>query len=398
MKAVIGNMKRFFNRFKKENPTLQVSIPIIGISANIPLAETDIIRPTRKKTNLEDRNSQFVEQNTDKLIDFYYEYKKSKEFKFSSAPYADTIPLRQDKNGFSYGIDVNKFIVKTINAKYMPPLELRKHYDEAIMLFKELGKIRKNKSDEWENNSCIKITNWDNDKKIITIQPATYFDQVGTNLTIDWSSSLINKDNPSATIRNSLERHEDGRLPKLQTSILANTLGVSVVLVNTMTKDVLIPIRGSQQAIMTNGEGQFHCSASGVFELDNFPLNGEELKFDIFIDGMHKEIEEELGLEKEYYKLIPLAFSRELVRGGKPQLFFIAETELDIRDIKLKMTQAVDAWEFINENLLPDNSKLKKHINSPLEAPQNLFTYEGWMALKIALAYLYNEEPPFLIC
>ncbi len=73
MKAVIGNMKRFFDRFKKENPTLQVNIPIVGITANIPLSETDIIQPVRKQINLNDKNTPFVEQNTNKLINFYYE-------------------------------------------------------------------------------------------------------------------------------------------------------------------------------------------------------------------------------------------------------------------------------------------------------------------------------------
>jgi hypothetical protein len=396
MKAVIGNLKHFFERFKKANSTVQVGI--LGLTTNIPLFETNIIQPVRKRINLNDKKTPFVEQNINKLINFYYEYKKNKEFRFSSAPYADTIPLKENHKGFLYGVDINKLKIKTINAKYKPPLELQKHYDEAISLFKKLGKIRQNQNFEWENNNCIKITEWNMDKQIITIQPATYFDQIGTNLTVDWASTFIDENNPSATIRNNIEGHEDGKLPKLKTSILANTLGVSVVLVNKITKDVLIPIRGVEQAIMTNGVGQFHCSASGVFELDNFPSNGEILKFDIFLNGMHKEIQEEIGLTKKFYELIPLAFSRELVRGGKPQLFFIAETELDIKDIKSKMSQATDTWEFIDEKSLSDNSELKKYINSPLEAPKNLFTYEGWMSLKIALAYLYDEEPPFMIC
>ena len=31
MKAAIGNMKNFFERFKKENPNLQISIPLTEV-------------------------------------------------------------------------------------------------------------------------------------------------------------------------------------------------------------------------------------------------------------------------------------------------------------------------------------------------------------------------------
>lgn len=397
MKAVIGSMKRFFERFKKENPTLQVSIPIIGVTANIPLSEVGILHGTRKGINKNDTNTPFVQFKTKDLITFYEQYKNSKEYKFSRSPYAETIPLKKNNDGFLYGSNVEEFKVATINAKYKPPIYLKKHHDEAISLFKDLNKIRKDKNNKWENNNCIRVSEWNIEKKTITIQPATYFDQVGTNLTLDWASGLLD-DNPSSTIRNNFESHENGILPKLKTSILANTLGVAVVLINNKTKEVLIPIRGSKQAVMADGKGKFHCSASGVFELDDFPSKGEELTFDIFIQGMQKEIKEEIGLSKEFYKLIPLAFTRELARGGKPQLFFIAETDLDIQNIKSTMTNAIDAWEFISDNDLPINSQLREYLNSPLEAPQELFTYEGWMALKIALAYLYSEEPPFSVC
>jgi len=397
MKAVIGNLKRFFERFKKENQTIQISIPIIGVTANIPLSEAGILQATRKGIDKNDIKTPFVQSATKDLIIFYEQYKNSKEYKFSRSPYAETIPLKQDNDGFHYGVNVEDFIISTINAQYRPPIFLMKHYNEAINLFKSLNKIRKDKDNKWENNSCIRISEWNSDTKTITIQPATYFDQVGTNLSIDWASGLIDDDNAS-TIRNTIESNENGMLPRLKNSILANTLGVAVVLINKETKEVLIPIRGSEQAIMSDGKGKFHCSASGVFELDDFPIKGEKLTFDIFMQGMKKEIKEEIGLSTDSYKLIPLAFTRELARGGKPQLFFIAETKLDIKSIKSSMINAINAWEFINENDLPNDSQLKKYLNAPLEAPQELFTYEGWMALRIASAYINKEEPPFTVC
>jgi len=399
MKVTIGNMRNFFERFRKENPTLQISIPVIGgLSANIPLAETGKLHATRKGIDRYDYDTPFVRGNTEDLISFYEQYKNNKEYKFCRSPYAETIPLKKNNDGFVYGMDVDELKIKAIGVRYVAPSFLKKHYEGAVALFKDLNKIRWNeKEKEWENNKCVRIAEWNTESKTVTIQPATYFDQVGTNLTIDWASGLINE-NPVSTIRNDIESHENCALPKLNTSILANTLGVAVVLVNDKSKEVLVPIRGSEQAIMAKGKGQFHCSASGVFELDDFPSEIEELTFDIFMKGMEKEIEEEIGLSADLYNLVPLAFTRELVRGGKPQLFFIAKTDIDIRNIKTTMKNAQDNWEFINEDELPIDSQLHEYLDAPLKSPQEMFSYEGWMALKIALAYLYRDEPPFPIC
>lgn len=399
MKAAIGSMKKFYERFKKENPNLQISIPVIGgLSANIPLAEAGKMQATRKGIDRNDKNTPFVQVNTKDLVTFYEQYKNNKEYKFSRSPYAETIPLKNSIDGFSYGIDVDDIKVAAINSQYRPPDILEKHYEGAIALFKDLNKIRWDEDEEkWENNNCLRIAEWNVEKKVVTVQPATYFDQVGTNLTIDWASGLLDE-NTMSTIRNDIESHDNCALPKLNTSVLANTLGVAVVLVNTDTIEVLVPIRGSEQAIMADGKGQFHCSASGVFELDNFPSETKDLTFDVFMRGMEKEIEEEIGLTNDCYSLVPLAFTRELVRGGKPQLFFIAKTNIDIRSIKSTMKDAQDNWEFINGEDLPIDSPLRKHLDSPLKAPQEMFSYEGWMALKIALAYLYKDEPPFPIC
>ena len=113
---------------------------------------------------------------------------------------------------------------------------------------------------------------------------------------------------------------------------------------------------------------------------------------------MEKEIESEIGLKPEQYNLIPLAFTRELVRGGKPQLFFIAETTLDIGNIQSEMKMAEESWEFINIEDVTENNPMYEYIKSPLSAPQDMFTYEGWMAMKIAMAYFYKTEPPFSAC
>ncbi len=108
---------------------------------------------------------------------------------------------------------------------------------------------------------------------------------------------------------------------------------------------------------------------------------------------MEKEIKDEIGITNDKYNLIPLAFSRELVRGGKPQLFL----DIDISALKAMMHNAEENWEFIKENDLPDDSPLKKHLHAPLEATQEMFSYEGFMAFKIIQAYMNRTDAPFPI-
>ncbi|KJY80758.1 hypothetical protein TW81_18665 [Vibrio galatheae] len=399
MKVVIGSLKRFWKRYKEENPTIQLSVPIVGgFAANIPLAEKGKLKRTRTGVNAQDRANPFVESDTNNLVKYYSHYELEKEYKFCRSPYAETIPLRRGSKGFSYGKNVDDLEVSFIDAKYMVPDYLKEHSEKAVELFKALGKIKiDDRTGEFQNDYSIRITSFDIAENKVHIQPATYFDQVATNLTLDWASGVLGED-PLLTIRNDYEKAHNGLLTPLRSSILANTLGVAAVVVNPDTNEVLVPIRGNEQAIMDNGLGKFHCSVSGVFAWNEHETIANTLSFDFFYKGIEKEIKSEIGLRPNQYNLIPLAFTRELVRGGKPQLFFIAETTLDIASIHSEMEAAEESWEFISIESIDESNPLYKYIESPLSAPQEMFTYEGWMALKIAMAYLYKTEPPFRAC
>ncbi|MFA0677815.1 hypothetical protein AB4567_26185, partial [Vibrio sp. 10N.222.51.A6] len=92
MKAVIGSLKRFWKRYKEENPTIQLSVPFVGgFAANIPLVEKGKIKRTRTGINAQDKIGLFVESNTNNLVKFYSQYELEKEYKFCRAPYAETI-------------------------------------------------------------------------------------------------------------------------------------------------------------------------------------------------------------------------------------------------------------------------------------------------------------------
>lgn len=393
MKIVVDNIKNYFNRVKKANSNL--TIGFAGLSVNIPLMEDGKIKPSRKGVVVADRATPFIQENLDAIVGFYSKYESAKEIVYCQAPYVETIPLRKGDVGFEFGIDVNELNVRFLKAKYMPPVRIKAHCEQSVDLFKNIGRIKKDRNNEWENNETIKISDFNLDKKEVVIQPATYFDQVGTNLTLDWASGCLG-DNHSATLRNDIEKTVDGALPRLKNSVLANTLGVAAVIVS-RGEDVLIPIRGNEQAVMVDKKGKFHCSASGVFAWDKADASAINIDFEFFIDGMAKEIHSETGLLKEECIITPLAFSRELIRGGKPQLFFIAETNVCMEELKARMSNAEEHWEFISIADLTEDSPLRPYLHSPLQAPQSMFTYEGWMAINVAMAYIRDEEPPFEI-
>ncbi len=370
-----------------------------GVNIVVPIGLGDEPVPTRIGIDPSDKQTPFVETRLEPLYGWYYGYRKGRLFHEWLA-YADVLLLKKGDYGFQSGQDVNDFVVIIRKDAYSVPHSLREHQSTAVQLFKDIGRLRKiPNTDEYENDISARIISWSSDSKQIEIQSACYFDQVATNLTLDWASGYIYKGQTcsrNATIRGCVERPVNGMLPPLQESILANTLGVAAIL-RTADDQLLIPIRGDNQAIFSRKEGQFHCSASGVFKWKYVLDAGEQADFDVFSEGMRDEIYRELNLPRDSYILIPLAFARELARGGKPQLFFIAECKLTLAEVKQYMKDAEENWEFLDEKDLPPESPLTQWLDDQVtptytrETLERCFTIEGWMALRLAQAYRARE-------
>ena len=163
------------------------------------------------------------------------------------------------------------------------------------------------------------------------LQAASYFDQVRTNLTLDEPFSL------GETVRIA-DLGTEGHLKDLSESIMANTIGVSAVWVmecddkgkNDRLRFFLRPRRGTT-GVFTDMLG----TISGVVEP---PVDGafEETSLeDYLMKEIRREFYQESGfnryladnsLSEEVVKICPLAFMRELTRGGKPQFFFMIVT------------------------------------------------------------------------
>jgi hypothetical protein len=363
-------MRTFFMKgpltgWRKLTASAEVSIPLgIGQIKLSPGAKAPLV--TRFGYDIKDRKTPFYESRLIPLSDFYFGYKDSVELKYDHV-YAELrpiacvgmVPLEGD------AIDESTIRIALSPYAYEIPPRLRQHADAAVELFKELGKINAI-DDLWENNRAVSLKSIDATGRI-EARMASYFDQVATNLTLDWESRLIDQRMP--TIRSGMETSPDGRLPPLASSCLANTLGTAVMFYSKDLQPLLRLRNATMAAIPSN---KLHCTASGVMELPPGTLPGEH-GFGIFRWGMEQEIADELGLTPDQYDLYPVAIARELPRGGKPQLFWAAVAKVDDDVIRTAAADCPECGEFIQDAdnvLFHGQPDVSRHYVGE-------FTYEG---------------------
>lgn len=366
-----------------------------AIPAHVPF-------PVRYGDDATDRNTPFVQDDLATLYDWYPGYQATLAFQQWSA-YADVELLHHQGHGFAAGRNVTDLLVTFKPGGYSLPASLRRHSQAAVDLFKALGWIRLSPDNNtYRNDSTLRVLRWPTpaDREII-VQLADYFDQVATNLTLDWASGRLDNVEGHPTLRSAIERPRDGRLLGLSDSAWANTLGVAAFLY-TGDRRIFIPIRGSEQAIM-NGAGQLHCSASGVFQLDQAYAQGSgvgaSMSFEFLTACMRRGILKELYLADHEYDLIPPAFAREIARGGKPQLFFAATTALTLADVLTRLRGAPEPWAFSDESRLPVGLPVtawlarREDIEFERSIIEQCFTYEGWMGYLLMREYLEGKTP-----
>lgn len=351
-----------------------------GIS--IPLSVSDEPIETRAGYSVTDK-APFYESNPEVLFSWYRSYAQSAEAKYSLL-YADVIALKYTSckpiSG-SLTLDFDSIKIQLDGVTWKIPSKLQRHADRAVALFKEKGLIKKVRgTDEFENNTAMRINSIES-SGLIKARPAKYFDQVGTNITLDWNSGLLEK--PATTIRNGAERPNDHKLNPLNSSILANTLGVAIVFYD---KDLSPDIRIRADDLASIQKKGLHCTSSGVWEL---PINYSPGEFDsTYLEyGARKEIKDEVGLDPHEYALFPVCIARELPRGGKPQIFFVAISLVSPERYEEAKRTADESYEFVND------LDAMRRLQDSKAPPHEAFTYEGWAAVTFANEFVEaNDE------
>jgi len=199
------------------------------------------------------------------------------------------------------------FTLDNVRSQFRISKKIETKADQLIeLLIKILGKTFYD-SETLRLNDIKVISN----KVCLTVSKSKYQYYLGTNYSLDaclknWSCSLRE------------ELHTGSLLCKLNKSILANHLGINV-LVFTSDNFLVLPKRSGKVNIRKN---QFSPSISGVVNYSDF----EQTDLPVFLKAISREGKEEIFLQKTQFNennTYLLGLTRELIRGGKPEVFFV---------------------------------------------------------------------------
>lgn len=254
-----------------------------------------------------------------------YEVRRANDRQDRELPYSELINFMEHPN--------TRIWAERPVARYKMPGGLRLNREQAYQAHKA---AKPNSTD----GPTIRIADFrkrdDGDYDCI-VERASHYDQARTNLTLDFVQPglpTLRKDDesPSKT------------LPTFEQSALVNSIGVSAVVsyveVKTGRRKFFTKLRKKEEAVFEKMLG----STSGVAQLVDGQPVWELLTF--AAADMMREFQFESGIDVakgRVKRLVPLALVRELTRAGKPQFFFLIETEeLDPKEFKADFRNSLE--------------------------------------------------------
>lgn len=229
-----------------------------------------------------------------------------------------------------HNLDISRIIFRC-KGKFKLREDIRALTEEPFeKLFQYVTKKRRYSNEE--NLRLIDIFK-EGKRVIFEVQGVNYKHYLHTNLVLDAKSKRKH------TLREWL--HPEGKLEKLKNSPLANNLGVNILL---FTADgSLIMQKRSKKVAFRSGE--LCPSASGTMALIDMGNDSERSLASI---SKLREAFEELGIFKSDIpsdQIIFLGVTRELIRGGEPEMFFFGKTNLSEKELAKRWEDARDKWE-----------------------------------------------------
>ncbi len=177
---------------------------------------------------------------------------------------------------------------------------------------------------------------FNNDSLTLTISKAHYLQFVATNYAMD---ALLKDRGWTRTLRDTV--HPDTQLCKLEDSLLCNHIGVGA-LVFTVDNYLVLPIR-SRENIAT-WQQKIGPSIAGATSYDDDMWTFRAGPVASWI----REGREELGLENSDFvegRDIFFGITRDLLRGGKPEMYFATQLHITRAELEQKFKKARDKWE-----------------------------------------------------
>jgi hypothetical protein len=188
----------------------------------------------------------------------------------------------------------------------------------SLDFYRETAKLLHRQFYEAEN---ARLIDWDDDTKTLTFQSCYYFDYLQTNLALDFPQQ------PLGTLRQQVTHN--GQLEALRDSRLANPTGINGLIFS--NDGYIIFQHRSENVIIRPGE---LCSGfSGTIDkidIDHAIASGGLL---CHLD-VPREMVEELGIQRKWIKSRHfLGITRELIRGGQPEMFYSLDVDLSCTEI-----------------------------------------------------------------
>ncbi|MCB9299025.1 MAG: hypothetical protein H6566_00170 [Lewinellaceae bacterium] len=199
----------------------------------------------------------------------------------------------------------------------------------------QLLAIQKNRNPELTDAAMARLNDIveEEGKLALLLSRASYFDYLATNYSMDLK--------PAAWPKTLREKLHGARLPSLKESLLANHIGIGVLL---FTRDGYLILQRRADEKLSIRPSQLAPSVSGAAEFKDLKEGNAAPVYNLFL----REGKEELNLDMEDYEASSiqlLGITRELLRGGKPEIFFSATLRIDSSEIRIKSRSAKDRWE-----------------------------------------------------
>ncbi|MEM8486733.1 MAG: toll/interleukin-1 receptor domain-containing protein [Bacteroidota bacterium] len=288
---------------------------------------------------------------SEELLEYYagsdilrFKYISEGESKEVGVPYVQVSQFIQNR-----GYEELYHELKYVATKPYSLDEYAEEHPEAVnhclRIYEELSDhIGDDFIDKYRNSSIVSIANYNEKNNFLELKLAGYHDQIKTNFVLD----IPLQETTSTSLRGYEKeiglKSDAGSLPSFQDSVLANTIGIATLVI-TNDDHIIFPKRLGH--MMAFG-GKLGCSASGALEwtkrLDRKTI---DIGFSEFlIEDTLREADEELGIPSYYLEPTPLAFCRELNRGGKPQFFYVSFCSLSLEEVIQKAWKSKGHMEF----------------------------------------------------
>lgn len=192
-------------------------------------------------------------------------------------------------------------------------------------VFQRYAKDAKRRGKKFYSTDTARLTDVVHEPSTTLIfQTADYFDYVKTNMALDYDDPI------SGTLRDQV--HPKGMLEALHESPLANHTGISGLVFSNDGR-MIIQRRGAQ--VFTN-PNQLCPGFSGVLSASDITISFKPHQTTATLADINilREFREELGVHKNQVSTrCFMGLSRELLRGGKPELFYAVDVAMSANAI-----------------------------------------------------------------